>query len=150
SCRHLAEHGYAVSFLDRRGSGAAETDRGDCPNFRRLGGDGAEVVAKIPRALPRRNVVVPGPVVLSGSSWGGKLAVALERRHAGMVDGLVLMAPGFFPKLHHTFAERLQIFASRWFTPRKLFPIPLNEPELFTTTPKWLEYLKNDPHRLHF
>jgi alpha-beta hydrolase superfamily lysophospholipase len=148
SCRYLAEQGYAVSFMDRRGSGAAETGRGDCPTFRRLVDDVAELVTGIPRAVSRENAVVRVPVFLASISWGGKLAVALERRHPGIVDGLVLLAPGFFPKLHHTFAQRLHIFAARWFTPRKQFSIPLNDPELFTTTPQWLEYLRNDPHRL--
>jgi alpha-beta hydrolase superfamily lysophospholipase len=150
SCRTLAEQGYAVSFLDRRGSGAAETGRGDCPTFRRLVDDVAEFVTGIPRAVSRANAVVRVPVFLAGISWGGKLAVALERRHPGIVDGLVLLAPGFFPRIRHTFLERLHIFAARWFMPRKLFPIPLNDPELFTTTPRWLEYLRNDPLRLHF
>jgi alpha-beta hydrolase superfamily lysophospholipase len=149
SCRYLAEQGYNVSFLDRRGSGAAETNRGDCPSFRRLLDDVAEFVTGIPRAVSRDNAVARVPVFLGSISWGGKLAVALERRHPGIVDGLILLAPGFFPKLHHTFGERLHIFASRWFTPRRPFPIPLNDPELFTATPKWLEFLKNDPHRLH-
>jgi alpha-beta hydrolase superfamily lysophospholipase len=150
SCRTLAEQGYAVSFLDRRGSGAAETGRGDCPSFRRLIDDVAEFVTGIPRAVSRENAVVRVPVFLASISWGGKLAVALERRHPGIVDGLVLLAPGFFPRIRHTFLERLHIFAARWFTPRKPFPIPLNDPELFTANPKWLEYLRNDPLRLHF
>ena len=148
SCRYLAEQGYAVSFLDRRGSGTAETARGDCPSFRRLIDDVAEFVTSIPRAVSRENAVVRVPVFLAGISWGGKVAVALERRHPGIVDGLILLAPGFFPRIRHTFLERLHIFAARWFKPRKLFPIPLNEPELFTTNPKWLEVLRNDRHRL--
>jgi alpha-beta hydrolase superfamily lysophospholipase len=150
SCRHLAEHGYAVSFLDRRGSGTAETGRGDCPSFRRLIDDVAEFVTGIPRAVSRENAVVKVPVFLGSISWGGKLAVALERRHPGIVDGLMLLAPGFFPRIRHTFLERLHIFAARWFTPKKLFPIPLNDPELFTANPKGLEFLRNDPLRLHF
>jgi alpha-beta hydrolase superfamily lysophospholipase len=148
SCRYLAEQGYAVSFLDRRGSGTAEMGRGDCPSFRRLIDDVAEFVTGIPRAVSRENAVVRVPVFLAGISWGGKLAVALERRHPAIVDGLVLLAPGFFPRIHHTFPERLHIFAARWFAPRKLFPIPLNDPELFTANPKWLEVLRNDRQRL--
>jgi alpha-beta hydrolase superfamily lysophospholipase len=29
--------------------------------------------------------------------------------------------------------------------PRRLFPVPLNDPELFTATPRWQEFLRNDP-----
>lgn len=148
SCRYLSEKGYAVSFLDRRGSGMNDRNRGDCPSFRRLLDDVSEFVTGIPRAVSRDNAVARVPVFLASISWGGKLAVALERRHPAIVDGLILIAPGFFPKLHHTFGERLHIFASRFFTPRKLFPIPLNEPELFTATPKWIEFLRSDPLKL--
>ena len=36
----------------------------------------------------------------------------------------------------------------RLFRPRKLFPIPLNEPELFTANPVWQQFLRDDPLRL--
>src|SRR5262245_15920637 len=38
----LSQAGYEVFFLDRRGSGLNETDRGDAPGFRRLLDDLAE------------------------------------------------------------------------------------------------------------
>jgi alpha-beta hydrolase superfamily lysophospholipase len=149
SCTYLAQQGFTVSFVDRRGSGMNETARGDCPNFRRLVDDVAEFVTSIPRAVSREKTVVRVPVFLASISWGGKLAVALERRHPALVDGLVLLAPGFFPKIHPPLGTGLRIFFNRWIRPRKLFPIPLNDPELFTTTPRWIEFLKHDPLRLH-
>ena len=33
------------------------------------------------------------------------------------------------------------------FRPRKLFPVPLNDPELFTATPRWQQFLRDDPLR---
>ena len=45
SCTRLSRAGYAVSFLDRRGSGMNERDRGDAPSFRRLIDDVAEFLA---------------------------------------------------------------------------------------------------------
>src|SRR5688572_15805938 len=36
SCRFLSQAGFEVAFLDRRGSGLNEPDRGDAPSFRRL------------------------------------------------------------------------------------------------------------------
>src|SRR5262245_41645540 len=68
SCACLAEAGFEVSFLDRRGSGLNDQDRGDAPGFRRLLDDIAEFIYPLPR-----------PVFLGAISWGGKLAVALER-----------------------------------------------------------------------
>jgi alpha-beta hydrolase superfamily lysophospholipase len=139
SCGKLAEAGFAVSFLDRRGSGMNERDRGDAPGFRRLLDDLAEYLQ------PLRSQAPSLPVFLVGISWGGKLAVALERRHPGLVDGLALLCPGFFSLVRPTWKQRLGIAWSRLVAPRRLFPIPLNDPALFTATPRWQEFVRNDP-----
>jgi alpha-beta hydrolase superfamily lysophospholipase len=138
SCTKLREAGYAVSFLDRRGSGVNQQARGDAPSFRRLLDDIAEYVRPLPR-----------PVFLVAVSWGGKLAAALQRRHPGLVDALALLCPGFFPQVRPPFGTRMAILFSRLVRPRRLFPIPLNDPELFTATPRWLEFLRSDPLALH-
>jgi alpha-beta hydrolase superfamily lysophospholipase len=145
SCTELARAGYQVSFLDRRGSGLNTEARGDAPSFRRLLDDIAEFLAALPRSAPRGRL----PVFLAGISWGGKLAVALERRHPGLVDGLVLLCPGFFARVRPTLGQRLGILLARLFRPRKKFPVPLNDPDLFTATPRWQQFLRDDPLRLH-
>lgn len=149
SSTYLSQRGYNVSFLDRRGSGANIEMRGDCPSFRRLVDDVADYLASVPRAISREKMVVPVPVFLSSVSWGGKIAVALERRHPGLVDGLILLCPGFFPKIHPPLGERIHTFFARLIRPKMLFPIPLNDPELFTSTPRWLDFLRGDPLSLH-
>jgi alpha-beta hydrolase superfamily lysophospholipase len=141
SCTQLAKAGYQIYFLDRRGSGVNTESRGDAPGFRRLLDDLAEFLAALPRTGSK--------LFLAGISWGGKLAVALERRHPGLVDGLVLMCPGFFAKVRPTLWQRISILVNRLIRPRKLFPIPLNEPELFTGTRRWQQFLRDDPLRLH-
>src|SRR5207247_2300063 len=78
-------------------------------------------------------------------SWGGKLATALSRRHPGLVDGLALLCPGFFAKVRLSLWQRVGIAAARLVRPGKLFPIPLNDPELFTDSPRWQEFIRNDP-----
>ncbi len=144
SCTQLARE-YQVFFLDRRGSGLNDDARGDAPSFRRLIDDIAEFLTTLPRNAERGRL----PVFLAGISWGGKLAVALERRHPGLVDGLILMCPGFYAKVRPTLMQRLGIFFARLFRPRTLYPIPLNEPELFTANPRWQQFLRDDPLRLH-
>jgi alpha-beta hydrolase superfamily lysophospholipase len=146
SSTRLAQEGYEVSFLDRRGSGMNEPGRGDAPSFRRLLDDIAEFLEKLPRLGERG---VPVPVFLLAISWGGKLAVALQRRHPGLVDGLALLCPGFYPKVKPPLRRRLAILFVRLIRPSKLFPIPLNDPELFTATSRWQEFLRHDPLRLH-
>jgi alpha-beta hydrolase superfamily lysophospholipase len=149
SCVQLARAGFGVSFLDRRGSGLNEKERGDAPGFRRLLDDLAEYLAKVPRTVTWERSPARLPLILAGISWGGKLAVALERRHPALVDGLILLCPGFFPRVYPSFGQRLRILATRFIRPRKLFPVPLNDPELFTATPRWQQFLQDDPLRLH-
>jgi alpha-beta hydrolase superfamily lysophospholipase len=130
----LSVAGYRVSLLDRRGCGLNDRDRADAPSFRRLLDDVAEYLAVLPR-----------PRILVGISWGGKIAVGLQRRHAGLTDGLVLIAPGLRPVVRPPLDERLRIVAARWLDPRRRFPIPLNHPELFTANPGRQEFIRVDP-----
>jgi alpha-beta hydrolase superfamily lysophospholipase len=138
SSRRFAGAGFEVSFLDRRGSGRNEAARGDTPSFRRLLGDIAEYL-RDQRSKSDR------PIFLMAISWGAKLAVGLARRHPGLTDGLIFVAPGFSPRVAPTPRERLGILWAHIIDPQRLFPVPLNEPELFTSTPRWLEFLRNDP-----
>jgi alpha-beta hydrolase superfamily lysophospholipase len=139
SCMRLSQAGFAVSFLDRRGSGLNERDRGDTPGFRRLLDDVAEYVRAVRQQTPGKRVF------LLAISWGGKLAIALQRRHPGLVDGIVMLCPGFFARVRPPLGQRLAIVWSRLVRPRRLFPIPLTDPELFTATPRWLQFLRDDP-----
>lgn len=142
SCRRLAEAGLDVYFLDRRGAGLNTTRRGDAPSFRRLLDDVAEFVQHL-RA--ERGYV---PIVLGGISWGGKLAVGLPYRKPGLIDGLVLMCPGLAPKVAPPFVRRMRIAIARVFRPGKFFPIPLNEPDLFTASAEWQQFIDEEPHGL--
>src|SRR5262249_44282758 len=78
-----------------------------------------------------------------------KLAVALQRLHPRLVEGLVLLCPGFFPRVRPTVGERLGILWAWLTAPQSLFSIPLDEPELFTATPRWLRFLREDEKSLH-
>ena len=149
SSKALCRAGFNVYFLDRRGSGLNEKNRGDAPSFRRLLDDLAEFLTLLTRSAVLGDGAGRLPVFLAGISWGGKLAVALEAtRHPGLVDGLALLCPGFYPKIYPTIGQRLLIVLCRFFRPRKLFPIPLNEAELFTANPAWQQFLRDDPLRL--
>ncbi len=135
SCTRLAEAGFAVDFLDRRGSGLNPQARGDTPSFRRLLDDLAEFI----RADGR-----PGRTFLMAISWGGKLAAALCRRHPGLVDGIALLCPGFFPRVRPRARERWAVLGARLVAPRMRFPIPLNDPALFTAVPRWRRFIAED------
>ena len=144
SCRALAQVGCSVNFLDRRGSGANQNQRGDAPGYRRLVDDLAEFIT-----LTRAQNPTTLPLHLVAISWGGKLAVALAERHPGLIDDLVLITPGFFPRVAPSLREKLRIVWARVTEPTRSFPIPLNDHELFTSNPRWLEYLRQDERSLH-
>jgi alpha-beta hydrolase superfamily lysophospholipase len=136
SCTRLSEAGFEVSFLDRRGSGLNEQDRGDCPSFRRLLDDIAEFVRE--RRKDGRKIF------LMAISWGGKLAMAFPRRHSGLVDGLALLCPGMCPRVGLPFGQRLTVLAARLLNPKRLFDVPLSDPALFTANPVRQQFIRDD------
>jgi alpha-beta hydrolase superfamily lysophospholipase len=140
SCKKFAQAGYRVLFLDRRGSGLNEVSRGDSPSFRTLLDDLKEFLQ-----YQRKEIAGATPLILGAISWGGKIAFGLEIRMANLVDGFILLAPGFCPKVHPTRKERFFIALGSLFSPRRLFNIPLNDPELFTSNLVAQKFLKEDP-----
>lgn len=139
SCDYLAQAGWQVLFLDRRGSGLNPQARGDAPSFRRLLSDVDEFIGS----------QCTEPPYLLAISWGAKLAVGLEYFSPGRSAGLILQTPGICPRIDLPLGQRLAIGLTRLVRPRRLFPIPLTEPELFTQTPYWLDFLREDPLALH-
>lgn len=142
SCRKFAEAGFDVYFLDRRGAGLNTAHRGDSPEFRRLLDDVAEFIQRL------REEKAYLPIVLGGISWGGKLAVGLPYRKPGLIDGLLLMCPGLVPKVAPPFPRRMRIALARVLRPWRFFPIPLNEPDLFTASQEWQAFIEKDPQGL--
>ncbi len=142
SCTELCAAGYEVHFLDRRGSGWNTARRGDCPGFRRLIDDVAEYVYDL------RSTRAFLPTFLAGISWGGKLALGVPIRRPGLVQGVMLLCPGLTPKIGPPLTRRLRVLLARSLRPEKLFPIPLNEPDLFTDSPPWQRYVSEDRYGL--
>ncbi len=142
SCAAFAAAGFEVFFLDRRGAGLNTARRGDTPSFRRLLDDVAEFVQGL---RTERGYL---PVFVCGISWGGKLAVGLPYRKPGLLDGLVLLCPGLAPKIAPPLPKRLRIALASRLRPDRRFPIPLNEPELFTASPEGQKFIDADPHGL--
>lgn len=140
SCSALASAGYEVYFLDRRGCGLNTQQRGDIPSFRRCLDDIAEFVTTLPNDVPR---------IMGAISWGGKLGVGFQYRHPNLVQKLMLLCPGLFPVIRPRFVQRLWIGRCALRAPTKMFPIPLNDPALFTDSESWRTFLRNDPLSLH-
>lgn len=137
--RVLGAAGYEVHFPDRRGSGANTKNRGDTPSARRL----IEDVAERLRDLRGRDPNVK--IALGAISWGGKTAIITAANHPDLVDALALVCPGLQPRVGVTRAERLRIAWAYLTSRRKLFPIPLSDPALFTGQRKGQEFIAADP-----
>jgi alpha-beta hydrolase superfamily lysophospholipase len=143
SSSRLCEAGFEVFYLDRRGSGLNAEKRGHVDNLQVLLDDVVLFLSRVRIHEPRR------PVLLIGVSWGGKLATAVAKEHPQMFDGLALLCPGLFPVVDPSLIQKVRIALARVYYRYRHFPIPLSDPELFTATPRWLEYLRTDPLSLH-
>jgi alpha-beta hydrolase superfamily lysophospholipase len=143
---HLASAGFDVHFLDRRGSGLNVEQPGDVDHWHTWIDDVAAyldrgLASDAMRSQPRRL-----PTVLCGISWGGKLAPAVARCHAALLDAVVLICPGIYSPFLPGVVKRavLAAPAPNWLRKRHV-PIPLRRPELFTDTPRWQEFIETDP-----
>jgi acylglycerol lipase len=139
SSRLLAEAGWEVWFLDRRGSGLSAGERGHAPHWERLVNDVVQVLKMI------RWVGADGPVVLQAVSWGGRLAATVAARRPELVDGLALLYPGIATRIGPTVWERALLRLADWVGVRhRRVPIPLNDSRLFTSDPAWQHFIEND------
>ena len=140
SCQYLAQQGFEVHFLDRRGSGLNCEDRGDVAGFETWLDDVENYLDALGGRLPR---------LLVGISWGGKLGVAIAKDRPWLLDGLALVCPGVVAQtkarpwqraaLRLTGATRLR---------RRHVPIPLQDPAMFADDPDWQAYIRDDPFTL--
>jgi alpha-beta hydrolase superfamily lysophospholipase len=137
SCEHLARAGFDVHFLDRRGSGLNIDQPGDVDRWSTWIDDVAAYLESLHGGPP---------IVLCGISWGGKLAVAVGRRHAGLIQALALVCPGLYSPHEPGLLKRTALAApspARRQTRR--VRIPLERPELFSESPQWQEFIARDP-----
>jgi len=138
----IADLGFAVVLPDRRGSGLNQVSRGDIADYTQWIRDQLDVIRwlKEKTGQPKIHVL--------GVSWGGKLAVALAKAAPEELASLTLIAPGLFPAVDVPFAVKLRIALAVIFKQKKMFPIPLNDPELFTDNSERQEFIRRDPLKL--
>jgi alpha-beta hydrolase superfamily lysophospholipase len=143
AAKRLAGHGYDVFSLDRRGSGINRENRGyvsgHINHYQVLFEDIHDFIAPL-RSRYRH-------VFLVGLSWGGKLATAYELEYPQDVDGLILITPGIKVLVDVSLPVKLKIVLYAQISPESPIASPI-EPEMFTTTPRYLDYIKDDPSRL--
>jgi alpha-beta hydrolase superfamily lysophospholipase len=143
SAQALARAGHAVFQVTRRGSGLTTHRRGDARSWRQLLDDVASAEQFVLRHTGARTLA------LAGVSWGGKLALAYVLWRRSAASSLTLIAPGIVSQVRVSPATKVAIALAACLRPRRTFPIPLNDPALFTGAADMQEYLRNDPLRLH-
>lgn len=148
SGNRFAQAGWDVRMPDRRGSGLNRAARGDVCHWQRLRQDLRHFLFDMEQERQRWHA--PGPVLIAGISWGGKLALQLAREASSRIDGVSLITPGLFSRFQPRLFDRCRIRLARitGINNRKV-PIPLNDPALFTSDPQRQQFIRNDPLALH-
>ncbi len=141
----LAVQGCEIFALDRRGSGMNEPHRGHAPHVDRLINDVTQFLDAV-RGRHDPSTDHHAPLILTGLSWGGKLATAVAMRRPELIDGLALLYPGICAQISAAWHRRLQlriaVALGLW---HRTAPIPLDDPALFTDVPRWQEFIRDDP-----
>lgn len=137
SCQFLARRGFRVHFLERRGSGLNQRERGHVDRWNTWLSDVEDYLDTRAGRMPR---------VLIGISWGGILAAAVARRRPSSLAGLGLVCPGLFSRHATNFVQRaaLRILCRSGLRKRHV-AIPLRDPALFTNAPSARRYIEKDP-----
>jgi acylglycerol lipase len=143
SSSRLAAAGYEVYFLDRRGSGFNRPQRGHAIHEERLLNDVRQFLGHLAELRPDLDGL---PRVLTGVSWGGKLAAAYAATFPADFQAIALLYPGLYSRLQPTWWQRWRLDwaaeVAGW--GHVTLPIPLNDAALFTNTPRWQDFIHRD------
>jgi alpha-beta hydrolase superfamily lysophospholipase len=137
----LNRQGVEVYGPDRRGSGRSGGPRGHLDRYERALDDVEQVVRLVAAEHPEV------PVFLAASSWAAKLAVVYAAQRPAPLSGLLLLGPGLTAEVKLSPARQVQVAVGHLVTPMAYLPIPLT-PELYTTNPPYLDFIRADPLRL--
>lgn len=142
AAERLARRGTSCSLIDRRSSGL---------NSRQGHADAANATQLLADVQCARSAVAgrsESDVHLVGLSWGGKLALASALQNPVGISSLTLITPGLAARVDLCLAEKIRLLAALACRRTTTLPIPI-EPEMFTTRQPYLNFIRNDPLRLH-
>lgn len=135
----LIQQGFVVHAMDRRGSGLNRQDMGLTAGHI----DDMTTFSHDIKSFIEQQEFEQPPIII-GLSWGGKLAIQFDILHPDQASALVLITPGLVSKVDAPWYQKLGIGVSYLFSPTTQFSLPI-EPDMFTTTPFYLDYIKTDP-----
>ena len=134
----LRELGFTTYLLDRRGSGL---------NMNPLPGDAPSAGVLLEDVRQFRRQLGDLKLHLLGLSWGGKLAAAVALDQPEAFQSLILITPGLRSRRDLSLPSKANVLLSLLVGGQSLFKVPI-EPEMFTHTPRFLDFIRADPWRL--
>lgn len=153
SSQRLCEAGYDVRFMDRRGSGLNEGDRGHTDDYERLTNDVVQFANHVQHEQQKpdsSSSIQRRPLTLLAVSWGAKIASVVAAQRPQLVERLVLLYPGLRPSINPKWHQlRLLNLATAIGKARRMVHIPLDDPALFTSSKTAQEFINADPYALH-
>jgi alpha-beta hydrolase superfamily lysophospholipase len=135
----LRDFGCTTYLLDRRGSGL---------NMNPSPGDVSSARILLEDVRRFRGELHHVPMHLVGLSWGGKLAAAVALDQPDGLQSLILITPGLRYHTDLSPLAKARVFLSLIMGGRTRFEVPI-EPHMFTQTPRFLEFIRKDPWRMH-
>ncbi len=144
SAEAMAATGRFVFQVTRRGSGLNGAQRGHAKSADQLLDD-VQCACEFVMDKTRQ-----AKVHLASVSWGGKLLAAYAAtRDTSHLEALTMIAPGIASKIDVGLGTKIGVALSMLTGPLRQFAIPLGDPELFTSNPPMIEFLRDDPVQLH-
>jgi len=134
----LREFGFTTYLLDRRGSGL---------NMNYLPGDAPSARVMLEDVRRFRRQLGDPKLHLLGLSWGGKLATAVALHQPEELKSLILVTPGLRSRMDLSLLAKANVLLNLLAGGRRRFKLPI-EPEMFTNTPRFLDFIRRDPWRL--
>jgi len=134
----LREFGFTTYLLDRRGSGL---------NMNYLPGDVPSTRVMLEDVRRFRRQLGDPKLHLLGLSWGGKLATAVALDQPEELQSLILVTPGLRSRTDLSLLAKANVLLNLLAGGRRRFKLPI-EPEMFTNTPRFLDFIRRDPWRL--
>lgn len=134
----LREFGFTTYLLDRRGSGL---------NMNYLPGDAPSARVMLEDVRRFRRQLGDPKLHLLGLSWGGKLATAVALDQPEELQSLILVTPGLRSRMDLSLLAKANVLLNLLAGGRRRFKLPI-EPEMFTNTPRFLDFIRRDPWRL--
>jgi alpha-beta hydrolase superfamily lysophospholipase len=137
----LANLGFPVYAMDRRGSGLSEGARGDCTDFHQMIDD---VHAVVDCARERHQVE---KVHLFGHCFGAIPATLFATAHPELVASLIQASSGIHTKLNLALARKLELVWAKAARNTVQIPIPLKA-EMFSDLDECVRFIREDESRL--